>query len=264
MTFYLGTHMPNFLGQTAAPLFVSYRRLRARRSFPRAAGPWALDSGGFTELQMFGRWAVEPARYADDVRRIAAEVGGMEWAAPQDWMCEPVVIAGGVTPQGVRFAGTGLSVPEHQRRTVANFLQLRELAPELPWVPVLQGYALAEYVGHARQYEAAGVDLPSLPRVGVGSVCRRQATNEGVEILAEVAAMGIKAHGFGLKKGFLRLAAGRLASCDSLAWSDGARRRRVRLDGCEHSTCANCLRYALAWRDEVLALAARPAQALLF
>ena len=46
-------------------------------------------------------------------------------------MCEPFMLA-----------KTGLTVAEHQARTVANYLELRSLAPELPFVPVLQGWSL--------------------------------------------------------------------------------------------------------------------------
>jgi hypothetical protein len=41
---------------------------------------------------------------------------------------------------------TGLSVSEHQHRTVASCLHLRELAPTLPFIPVLQGWHLADYL----------------------------------------------------------------------------------------------------------------------
>lgn len=41
------------------------------------------------------------------------------------------------------LARTGLTVREHQERTIANFLELRRIAPGLPFIPVLQGWALA-------------------------------------------------------------------------------------------------------------------------
>ena len=62
-------------------------------------------------------------------------------------MCEPFIIA-----------KTGLSVREHLRRTVASYLRLKELAPDLPFIPVLQGWQLADYLECAAMYEAAGVD----------------------------------------------------------------------------------------------------------
>jgi hypothetical protein len=36
-----------------------------------------------------------------------------------------------------------------------------------------------------------------------------------------------------------------------MAWSFDARHSPP-LEGCEHSTCANCLRFALRWRERVL------------
>ena len=54
MKFFLGTHLPQWLGRIDVPLFVSHRMLHKRRTFPRALGEWALDSGGFTEISMFG------------------------------------------------------------------------------------------------------------------------------------------------------------------------------------------------------------------
>src|SRR6266536_2188786 len=135
--FLLGTHHPGWLATAAVPLFVSDRRLRAYRRLPRAAANWALDSGGFTELATHGSWehGPTPAQYVARVRRYARDVGRMAWAAPQDWMCEPFILA-----------KTGLSVAEHQARTIANYLRLRNLAPDLPFVPVLQGWTLADYL----------------------------------------------------------------------------------------------------------------------
>lgn len=257
--FFLGSHQPGWLAKAGVPLFISDRRLRVYRTLPRAAAAWALDSGGFTELQYFGRWTVTPTEYVARVRRYRDEVGRLVWAAPQDWMCEPVVIAGGrVGP--MRFVGTGLSVAEHQRRTVDNLLQLRDLAPDLPFVPVIQGYTRDEYLACVDLYARAGVDLTMEPLVGLGSVCRRQATGEAHEIITALHDLGVtRLHGFGVKTLGLVRYGHLLASADSLAWSIDARFARVPLPGCtEHKNCANCLRYARRWRVQVLA-AASPA-----
>src|SRR5690606_6523505 len=111
------------------PLFVSHRTLARRKSLPTATCDWALDSGGFTELSMHGEWVTPQREYVTAVRRYAAEIGRLTWAAPQDWMCEPWLIS-----------ATGLTVEEHQRRTIESVLSLREQAPEIAWVPVLQGW----------------------------------------------------------------------------------------------------------------------------
>jgi hypothetical protein len=238
--FYLGTHMPHWLGMVDVPLFVSHRRLAERTTLPEAIGLWALDSGGFTELSMFGEWRTTEAAYLAAVRRYRDEIGRLDFAAPMDWMCEPWMID-----------KTGLSVPEHQRRTVSNYLRLRDAAPDLPIIPVLQGWTLADYRACMDLYDAAGVDLASLQRVGLGSVCRRNKIALVDDLVAELYDQGIQIHGFGLKLAGLRLFGDELASADSMAWSFTAR-RDAPLPGHRHKNCANCLNYALAWRNRVL------------
>lgn len=101
-------------------------------------------------------------------------------------------------------------------------------------------------------YEEAGVDLRAEPIVGVGTVCRRQATKEASIILRTLAALGIKIHGFGFKMLGIEANHDVLASADSLAWSYAAR-RDARLPGhTGHKNCANCLEYALKWRQKLL------------
>lgn len=240
LTFFLGTHMPHWLESVDVPLFVSHRRLSGRRRLPVARTSWALDSGGFTELSMFGRWTVDPAEYVTAVRRYRDEIGRLAWAAPMDWMCEPAV-----------RAKTGLTVAEHLDRTVANFLRLRDAAPDLPFVPVLQGWELSDYERCADRYAAAGVDLAAERTVGLGSVCRRQATPQIAAIVATLADRGLRLHGFGVKTLGLAAYGPDLASADSLAWSSRGRRE----PGCApgHRSEANCLAFALAWRRRALA-----------
>src|SRR6266511_2579815 len=94
-----------------------------------------------------------------------------------DWMTEEAVIRGGTVGR-TRFVGTRLSLAEHQRRTVHNYLELRHLADDLPIVPVLQGQSIDDYKRIIDAYHRAGVDLHREPLVGLGSVCRRQATRQ--------------------------------------------------------------------------------------
>jgi hypothetical protein len=253
--FYLGSHMPSWLAVTGVPLFISHRRLMGRKSLPRAIAPWALDSGGFSELSLYGEWRTTPEQYVTAVRRYDEEIGHLEWAAPQDWMCEPVMLA-----------KTGLTVAEHQQRTVDNFQRLQDLwysatSDESPFMPVLQGWELADYLRCADLYAAAGIDLCDYPLVGLGSVCRRQATGEiGAIVRAVRAAVDptLPLHGFGVKQRGLELYGHELETADSMAWSFNAR-HSAPMDGCvSHKNCANCLRYALAWRERVLDLPAPP------
>jgi hypothetical protein len=243
VTFFLGTHHPGWLRTAAVPLFISDRRLRTYRRLPRAAGPWALDSGGFSELATHGTWAngPTPGEYAARIRRYRDEIGHLVWAAPQDWMCEPWILA-----------KTGLTLVEHQRRTVGNFLDLAALAPDLPIIPVLQGWTVPDYLDCAEIYRRAGVDLVAAPLVGLGSVCRRQSTTDAAHILTAVHTAGVKRlHGFGFKVQGLARCGHLLTSADSMAWSYAARRRPP-LPGCVgHINCANCPRYAYRWYHHV-------------
>jgi hypothetical protein len=247
-TFFLGVHQPAWLAETDVPLMISRRRLAPVRRLPRARGTWTLDSGGFSELALFGRWTISGAEYAAEVRRYANEIGGeLAWAAIMDWVCEPDV-----------RAVTGLSVREHQLRTLASYAELRSLAPDLPWLPVIQGWTPDDYLAHADMYEQAGFDLAALPAVGVGSVCRRQRTEELEIILRSLAVRGYRLHGFGLKTTGLRRAQDALVSSDSMTWSFVAR-RLAPLTQCKgHKTCANCLRFALLWRHRLIERLSEP------
>ncbi|RAY16378.1 hypothetical protein DPM19_05740 [Actinomadura craniellae] len=252
--FYLGAHQPHWLWRVAFPLFVSHRQLARKGRLRRAGCRWALDSGGFTELSLNGRWTTTPAQYAEAVAQYAEHLGRLDFAAPQDWMCEPFMVE-----------RTGLSVAEHQHRTVANYLELTALAPHLPFIPVLQGWKLPDYLRCVELYAAAGIDLAALPRVGLGSVCRRQSTAEIGHIVATLAGLGLRLHGFGVKTGGLHRYGHQLSSADSMAWSFTAR-RRLPLPGCTgHKNCANCLTFATRWRSALLAdLTARGHQTDLF
>jgi hypothetical protein len=237
--FYLGTHEPSWLARLRVPLFISHRRLDQRRRLPCALGEWALDSGGFTELSMYGGWRTSESEYIEAVCRYQEEIGSLAWAAPMDWMCEPQMLE-----------KTALSVREHQERTVANYLTLREHGP---FIPVLQGWRLEDYEHCVALYHSAGVQLKTLPLIGIGSVCRRQRTSEIGMIVRTLASGGLRLHGFGVKKHGLARYGGALASADSMAWSYAARRDDP-LEGCTHRSCSNCSRYALLWRENLLAL----------
>jgi hypothetical protein len=286
--FYLGTHQANWLWDSDSrfedvTFFVSVNRFARRKTpLPRATRSVCFDSGGFTVLKQHGGWPIDAEEYVERIRRYRSELGEdrVQWVAPQDWMCEPWVIYGKnqhLNPEhrdyfhGTRAArGLAPGDPEqdldtavaiHQRYTVENYLQLRRLAPELPIIAVLQGWTLRHYLNCLRLYQDAGIDLTREPVVGLGSVCRRQATGEIQEIVQNLAARGLKLHGFGVKtKGLAAYAKG-LVSADSLAWSQDARWAKEPLPGhqARHKKCNNCPDWALGWyrdRQQELATAA--------
>jgi hypothetical protein len=249
--FYLGTHHPDWLGRFDIPLFLSRRRLLRYRSLPRARVPWALDSGAFTEVSAYGGWRTTTPEFVEQVRRLRDRIGLMEWAAPQDWMCEPAVLA-----------RTGLSLDRHLALTVENYCHLQTVAPEIPWVPVLQGWRIDEYLMCWRRYERAGIVLEREARVGLGSVCRRQATGEIERLVRTLAADGLRLHGFGMKTRGIWACADALTSADSMAWCMNGWRNGP-LPECTHRNCSNCPRFAFRWYDRLMAGQRRPHQLLL-
>jgi len=262
--FFLGTNAVHWLSDprsAEAPLFVSRRRLSSYKTLPPAAGSFALDSGGFTELQMHGKWTITAEQYAEEVGRfVRFYEEKLLWVAPQDWMCEPIVITGGNAGRGVVFRGTRSYVVEHQRRTVKNFVALRALLGDLV-IPVLQGWSLVDYRRCQELYAKAGVRLADEPTVGLGSVCRRQSTVEATEIVTALAADGLRLHGFGFKKGGVKNCHKMLASADSMAWSATARQTPVLLPDHDkpgpgrcggHKNCTSCAEWAFMWREQLM------------
>jgi hypothetical protein len=249
MRFFLGAHQPGWLADPQRPeLFVSDWQLRGYKRLPRASRPWALDSGAFSVLAGGHRFD-PPAVYAARVRRYHQEIGHLAWAAPQDWMCEPFILA-----------QTGLTVAEHQRRTVHNFLALRETAPDLPVIPVVQGFQVRDYLHCVELFHRHGVDLTAAPLVGLGSVCRRQGTGQAQQIITALHEAGVtRLHGFGIKTLGLRRYGHLLTSTDSMAWSYAARREARPLPDCSgHKNCANCRAYAYPWHARVTASISHP------
>lgn len=266
--FYLGVHNSSWLHtrpiDRSVPLFLSRNRMpkggRDRKTFKRATTDWALDSGAFTELKDYGKWRMTAEDYARLVNRYDRLIGRLAWVSPQDWMCEPIVIKGGRSKDGV-FVGTKLSVREHQIRTVENFIRLQGLCvPQV--IPVLQGFTMDEYLDCYDLYERSGVDLTQYDTVGVGSVCRRQGDPEIAAIFKLLSEMGVSCHGFGVKTSGLTLAVDYLKSADSLAWSldafykktaiKGTSCGKLKRNGEPIKNCANCFHAAVEWYDELL------------
>lgn len=254
--FYLGTHRIRWI-ETAPPevsLMLSHNVLRERVStFPRApeypvSRHVAIDSGAFSELDGGGEFRTSPEEYVRALVRYDTEIGHLDWAAPQDHMCEPFILA-----------KTGRSMYDHQQLTVENFVTLERLWPEYsdtecPIMPSLQGYVDPDtYHRCVELYQAAGVKLAEdYPIVGVGSVCKLQHTTAAGRIFRELAMLDLPLHGFGVKTAGLRRYGRYLVTADSMAWSTRGRRTPTRCGSSTHKNEANCLDFALEWRDRLL------------
>lgn len=146
---------------------------------------------------------------------------------------------------------------ERSNGKVANLVQLREMAPDLPFIPVLQGFTLGEYVHGFDQYATACIDLAAEPIVMLGSVCRREATTEIHAIVTTPHARGItQLHASASSP----LASASTVTCPprpipspgpSTPAATGVRPRGAP-DTANTKNCASRLPYALAWRRRII------------
>lgn len=237
MKFYLGSIRPNWLWnyEDGIPKFISRRTLSTYKNYHPAKVEWALDSGGFSELSLHGKWTVSPKQYCDEVVRFHNDIGSLNFAAIMDWMCEPFILN-----------KTGFDVSYHQRKTVESYLELRHLNSDMRWMPVIQGFTQDEYMRCVDLYDKAGVDLTKQSVVGLGSVCRRQGTAEIFRISRTLYNLGVPLHGFGVKIRGLQYINYYLKSADSLAWAFAASKLPP-MPGHTHKHCQNCYEFAVNW-----------------
>lgn len=244
MKFYLGLHQPGDAEKIRLPVFVSMARMIGRKA-PLKHDDWIMDSGGFSMISTNGRYTVSEQQYLSCIRNHNPAL-----AFCQDWMCEPFMLQ-----------KTGLTIHEHQRRTVDSYISLHAQDGRIR--PVLQGWHSDDYLRHIEMYDRAGVSLEQL--YGVGTVCSRNGDPGTIlQILATIkaAAPKMQLHGFGVKTESLSTCAALLASADSMAWSSRGRRTKV-CAWCDKQSCANCLEFALLWRRNVLAMVENKKQRLL-
>jgi len=211
--FYVGLHHPAD-AQHFERAFISVNTIRRRRK-PIGAKSWIMDSGAFTEIATYGTYRHGVEDYAIEINRWDYEGSGIVAAVAQDYMCEPWIIE-----------KTGLSIQEHQRLTIERYDALVQLVPNIYVMPVLQGYAVEDYLRHLEMY---GERLKSGMYVGVGSVCKRNSKIAVIEdILRAIKRVrpDLLLHGFGLKATALSsgIVQDCLESADSMAWSYAARR----------------------------------------
>lgn len=220
--FFVGLHQPSDAHRFDR-VCISIRRLWKRKK-PLGKVKVIVDSGAFMELLLHGCYRHEVTEYAAELYRLHSEgVVNIVAAVAQDYMCEPFMLA-----------KTGLSVEGHQRLTIQRYDALVAELDRLfggrcpfPVLPVLQGYAPAEYVHHLIAY---GARLTHGMWVGVGSVCKRNSAPEKIAaVLRAIKAVrpDLQLHGFGVKVTALLNATVRklLATADSMAWSFAARKQ---------------------------------------
>lgn len=208
-------HHPSAAGEVPAAFISAHAIAKRKSGFP--ARRWIMDSGAFRTIELHGGYPKPVETYAALIRRFAGNRRLLA-AVAQDYMCEPFMLE-----------KTGLAIADHQRLTIDRYDAL--LACDTGGIyimPVLQGYAPADYVSHIRQY---GERIKPRMWVGVGSVCKRNANP--ASILMVLLAIkkerpDLRLHAFGIKTTALawQLVRDLLFSADSMSWSFAARKQR--------------------------------------
>jgi hypothetical protein len=211
--FFTGLHQPSDAHHFERA-FVSVHRLKRRRK-PLGCAAWIMDSGAFSIIKTHGGYPFPGEEYAAHIRRFSSDPTLLA-AVAQDYMCEAPALA-----------RTGLTVADHQRLTIQRYDALTACNTGVYIMPVLQGWVAMDYVDHLREY---GDRLPYGAWVGVGSVCKRNATPTSVaRVLLNIKheRPDLRLHGFGCKVTALGdgLVRELLHSADSMAWSFAARRQ---------------------------------------
>ena len=144
-----------------------------------------IDSGGFTAAKRWGSYPWTHQQYVDWIRATSRDVI-LDFCAVMDYACEPNVDRSILATNKDRI-----------KATIKNEMELKRIAPDLPWLPVLQGDNLLE-----RAYDLdRRCKLGALPAgyAGLGSVCGRGAggAKSVVKFYADQLP-GVRYHGFGM------------------------------------------------------------------
>lgn len=186
------------------------RRFKIHRPPADHVATISIDGGGFTAAKRWGRYPWTPAQYADWIQEESDSVT-LDFCAILDYACE----------RGVDRS-TYRTNRDRIKATIRNEIACREAAPDLPWLPVLQGNTLEERDLDLRMRRRIGM-LPA-DYAGIGSVCGRTPSEAGsvVKFYAD-RLPGLRFHGFGLHIQALDDDAvfGALRSWDSYSWNWG-------------------------------------------
>lgn len=177
--------------------------MNRRKPMPSPRGGFMLDSGGFQFIRQLGKYPLSPEEYLKKVAFLQPDIFVI-----QDWMCEPLQVM-----------RTGLSIKEHIRRTVENYLYISELtSPDIKsyCLPVIQGWELNDYFDCIDLYGDYGLIVDYM---AVGSICRRGKEIEIKNIIENIHAAipWVSLHGLGVKKQVLYACRESLHSCDTAA-----------------------------------------------
>lgn len=248
MKFYVGVSSTSHIKYVPYRFLFSVSRLLDRKSKINTFGKeWILDSGGFTQLLLNGKYTFTIEDYIEIVKLQEPNI-----FVSMDWMCEPWILK-----------KTCKTIKDHLTFTVNNHIKIKELYNgSSKLMGVVQGYNKDDYLTHVDMLKEHGLIEEYM---GIGTLCRRQSTDDILNIpflIKRNLPEWVKLHGFGVKTLALKKCGiyNLLYSSDSESWSFLARKLQKRVVNeigickCDNSickskakNCANCGRYMRYW-----------------
>lgn len=161
-----------------------------------------LDSGAFSLINKYGDYPYDYRRYIAFAKRLKPD-----YIAIMDYPCEP-------------NSKIDLPIKERIDKTIENAIKLMDLAPNLNWVMVIQGWDVNNYLYCLDKIKEHGL---LTPLTAIGSVCVRKKLKEVRDIIVTIrreTPKRIKLHCFGLNLRFVRdyTIFNSIYSFDSHAW----------------------------------------------
>lgn len=176
---------------------------------------FCIDSGGFTAARKWGKYPWTYRQYVDFIREMSRDVP-VQFAAVMDYACIP--------SNGKK---SEINI-DRIKATIQNEIALRELAPDIPWLPILQGDNFEERSEDLELRRALNL-LPT-EYAGIGSLVGRgiQAAIDTVQFYANELP-GLKFHGFGIPIKALDdpVVFATTKSWDTYSWSWGRGKRNM-------------------------------------
>lgn len=258
MKFYVGVQTQKQL-DASEKFILSFARIRARKKKKYIINnkDWIMDSGAFSEIKLHGKYTFTLDYYLNYIKEY-----NPNFFVNCDYMCEPS-----------QLERTGLTIKEHQEKTIENQIYLYDKKNEMGIKSILmgtlQGWKIFDYLDHIDMMKERGILLDYM---GVGSICRRFKTKEIVKILKWInyEIPDIKLHGFGVKIKVLEYPEvfKYMYSCDSMAWTYTGRGfaefgkhgilfgKKCLIDSsfiCNKKAddCASCIRFMCYWVDRI-------------
>ena len=191
------------------------KKLRLNRGMiPDSTKRLFLDSGGYSFFTRWGEYPFSVEEYTTFANMVQDDYPLTE-VAILDYPCEP---------------NTNRSLLQSNKeridKTIQNTLECIDYDPNLPWVPVIQGYTLQEYLYCLEEYEKHNLPYDDFDLWAIGSLCARKKVGGLRTIITNISQrVNMPIHTFGMTITFLRDPQIFFAihSSDSGAWSYNGR-----------------------------------------